>query len=268
MATDPQVHERLHRQGVPAMDPADALAALELALGEGDTAVAVTRMDWEVFAPSFTALRPSPLLGTVPEAVAALADGPATAPGDPGADAAVPPLRGRLEALPTAERARALVEAVRGEAAATLGHDGADAIPAGRAFRDVGFDSVTAVELRNRLRAGLGLPLPAALVFDHPTPTDLARHLGTLLFGDTPGEQGATRTDDPDAHIREVLASVPIGRLRRAGLLDMVLGLADAEPGAADDPDPDAGRADDGTESLDDMDAEALLRLVTENSAN
>ncbi|GAA1094330.1 type I polyketide synthase [Pseudonocardia alni] len=269
MATDPQVHERLHRQGVPAMDPADALAALELALGEGDTGVAVTRMDWEVFAPSFTALRPSPLLGTVPEAVAALADGPAPVPGDAGAVAAVPPLRGRLEALPTAERARALVEAVRGEAAATLGHDGADAIPAGRAFRDVGFDSVTAVELRNRLRGGLGLPLPAALVFDHPTPTDLARHLGTLLFGDAPGEQGTTRTDDPDAHIREVLASVPIGRLRRAGLLDMVLGLADAEPGAADDPDPDAGRTDGGgAESLDDMDAEALLRLVTENSAN
>ncbi|WP_369821700.1 type I polyketide synthase [Pseudonocardia sp. EC080610-09] len=275
MATDPQVHERLHRQGVPAMDPADALAALELALGEGDTAVAVTRMDWEVFAPSFTALRPSPLLGTVPEAVAALADGQATVPGDTGADAAVPPLRGRLEALPTAERARALVEAVRGEAAATLGHsgtdgtDGPDAIPAGRAFRDVGFDSVTAVELRNRLRAGLGLPLPAALVFDHPTPTDLARHLGTLLFGDTPGEQGTTRADDPDAHIREVLASVPVGRLRRAGLLDMVLGLADADPGAADEPDPDAGRTEEhGTESLDDMDAEALLRLVTENSAN
>ncbi|MFI9031277.1 type I polyketide synthase, partial [Streptomyces sp. NPDC053560] len=262
MATDPEVHERLHRQGVLAMEPAHAIGALQQMLEDDDTAVTVTLMDWEVFAPSFTASRPSPLIGTVPEAVRALADEPDAASGADG-DTALPPLRRRLTELPTVERGRALVEAVRAEASATLGHDAADAVPAGRAFRDIGFDSVTAVELRNRLRAALGLPLPAALVFDHPTPTALARHIGSLLFGDAPDAADTGRADDPDARIREALATVPIGRLRKAGLLDMVLKLATSDE--AEDPAPEAaGEAD----SLDDMDAEALLRLATENSAN
>ncbi|MFB7630842.1 type I polyketide synthase [Streptomyces sp. NPDC056149] len=262
MATDPEVHERLHRQGVRAMEPDHALGALQQMLEDDDTTLAVTLMDWEVFAPSFTATRPSALIGTVPEAVHALTDDLSTTTGD-GAAPAVPSLRHHLEELSAAERGRALVDAVRAEAAATLGHDTPDAVPAGRAFRDVGFDSVTAVELRNRLRTALGLPLPAALVFDHPTPTALAGHLGTLLFGTAPEDPDTGRPDDPDARIREALATVPIGRLRKAGLLDLVLKLADSEP--ADDPAPEA---DGASESLDDMDAEALLRLATENSAN
>ncbi|WP_382464787.1 type I polyketide synthase [Streptomyces noursei] len=260
MATVPEVHERLHRQGVRAMAPDLAIGALQQMLEDGDTTLAVTLMDWEAFAPSFTAGRPSALFSTVPEAVRALHDDGDAVAGD---SPAAPPLRRHLEELSAAERGRALVEAVRAEASATLGHANPDAVPAGRAFRDVGFDSVTAVELRNRLRAALGLPLPAALVFDHPTPTALAGHLGTLLFGTAPEAPGNGRPDDPDARIREALATVPLGRLRKAGLLDMVLKLADSE--ATDDPAPEAA---DPAESLDDMDAEALLRLATENSAN
>ncbi|WP_235095479.1 type I polyketide synthase [Streptomyces sp. A1-5] len=262
MATVPEVHERLHRQGVRAMEPDHAIGALQQMLEDDDTTLAVTLMDWETFAPSFTATRPSALFSTVPEAVRAVTGDPGATAGD-DADSATPPLRRHLEELSAAERGRALVEAVRAEASATLGHDTPDAVPAGRAFRDVGFDSVTAVELRNRLRTALGLPLPAALVFDHPTPTALAGHLGALLFGTAPEDPGAGRPDDPDARIREALATVPIGRLRKAGLLDMVLKLADSD--ATDDPAPEA---DAPSESLDDMDAEALLRLATENSAN
>jgi acyl transferase domain-containing protein/acyl carrier protein len=259
MATVDEVHERLRRQGVMPMEPPLAIAALQRMLEDDDTALTVTLMDWERFTPSFTATRPSPLLSRIPEAVRALAAGDGAPADDDGS--AVPPLRQRLDTLPTAERDRALLAAVRAEASATLGHDAAEAIPATRAFRDVGFDSVTAVELRNRLRTALGLPLPAALVFDHPTPAALAQHIGSLLFGAAHGPAGNDRADDPDAEIRDALAAIPISRLRRAGLLDMVLELAadntadatDAPPGAAD-----------AEESLDDMDAETLLRLATE----
>ncbi|MCZ0976098.1 KR domain-containing protein [Streptomyces albulus] len=74
MATVPEVHERLHRQGVRAMAPDLAIGALQQMLEDGDTTLAVTLMDWEAFAPSFTAGRPSALFSTVPEAVRALHD--------------------------------------------------------------------------------------------------------------------------------------------------------------------------------------------------
>lgn len=121
-------------------------------------------------------------------------------------------------------------------------------------MRDLGFDSVTAVELRNRLRASTGLPLPAALVFDYPTSTALAQHLHGLLF---PDSNGATPAD-PDAQIRAALATVPIARLRRAGLLDLILQAATNDDSS--DPAPEAST------SLDDMDGESLLRLVSENT--
>ncbi|MGW6772835.1 acyl carrier protein, partial [Streptomyces sp. NPDC055037] len=140
-------------------------------------------------------------------------------------------------------------------AAQVLGYPDTDAVGAERSFRDLGVDSLGAVELRNQLSTATGLSLSATLVFDHPTPTALAGHvLGELI----PDEADAAGADGEEAEIRALLASVPLARLRDIGVLEPLLQLAGRGETA---PERDE-ETDDTDESIDAMAVADLVRAA------
>ncbi|WP_037684504.1 acyl carrier protein, partial [Streptomyces noursei] len=100
-----------------------------------------------------------------------------------GGSATVAGLVGRLSELPADARRQELLDLVRTQAALVLGHAESASVDTTAQFRDLGFDSLTAVELRNRLSTATGLRLTATLVFDYPNTDALADHLQTELFG-------------------------------------------------------------------------------------
>jgi acyl carrier protein len=205
MAAEAEHEEQLRRRGLPALDPALAIASLAKALDHGDATVTVADVDWEKFAPGFTALRPNAFIADLPEVRAVLA-----APDAPSEDAGAD-LRAQLAALDEDGRRRTLLELVRTDVALVLGHRGTAAVPADKAFTELGFDSLTAVELRNRLTAETGLKLAASLVFDYPTPHDLAAHLGRELGG----EDGVTSVFAELDRLETLLSSAATDELTR-----------------------------------------------------
>jgi polyketide synthase 7 len=131
-----------------------------------------------------------------------------------------PDLAGQLHALPLNEQRRRLLEVVCGHAAVVLGHVDTHAIDSERAFHDLGFESLTGVQLRNRLTIDTGLALSRTLIFDYPTPAALADHLRQQLL----------HSDDDESDEEKVwtqLRKIPLHELRRTGLLDKLLFLAD-----------------------------------------
>ncbi|MFB7915559.1 type I polyketide synthase [Streptomyces sp. NPDC056061] len=196
--------EQLLRTGVSFLDGDLALAGLAQALHEEEGALTVAGIDWKSYLPVVTTSGPQPFFGELPEAQDLTRPEPAVGDGD---------FTTRLRSLPATERRQLLVDLIRGEAAAALGHASGEAVAEHAVFRDNGMDSLAAVDLRNRLAMATGTTLPSTVVLTHPTPAELADHLlDHLAAPPAPGRQGvgATPTDlVARLHREAVLAGRP-----------------------------------------------------------
>ncbi|MEU9560376.1 SDR family NAD(P)-dependent oxidoreductase, partial [Streptomyces fumanus] len=174
---------RMRRSGIAPLTAADALQLFDTALTLPDANPAAVRLDT-------ASLRKAAAAGNLPAPLHGLVRVPrrqATGATAQSATHLVQQLAGQTGA----ERERLLVDLVRGHCAAVLGHASTEAVSSDRGFLEAGFDSLTAVELRNRLSTATGLHLPATITFDHPTPLALARHLGQQLAPATAADPAA-----------------------------------------------------------------------------
>jgi thioesterase domain-containing protein/acyl carrier protein len=160
------------------MDPDLAVRALGQALDNQDSLLAIMNVDWGLLAsaPGVGDLRQVPLVRDLPE-VRQLAPAPSAGAGDGGVDLAEGELARRLAGLPPVEQDQMLISLIRTTVAVVLDYSSTDAIDPGWAFSDMGFDSLTAVELRNRINTATGLRLPSTAVFDYPVPAVLAQQI-------------------------------------------------------------------------------------------
>jgi NAD(P)-dependent dehydrogenase (short-subunit alcohol dehydrogenase family)/acyl carrier protein len=161
------VTDRMRRGGVLPLPVGTALAALERVAVGDDAAVVVADIDWARYGAGLLAGPHRSLVEQLPELRDLAAAG--SLPSSDGLE--------DLVALPPEDRDRLLRRLVRTRVAAVLGHVGGERIGDTTPFRELGFDSLTAIELRNVLAAATGLTLPATVVFDHPSVADLAAHL-------------------------------------------------------------------------------------------
>nr|WP_232246325.1 type I polyketide synthase [Kitasatospora mediocidica] len=187
---------RASRSRNRSLAPAEGLDLFDAALRAGDALLVPIKLDLRSMrADAATGRDVQPLLRGLVRVNRQTARSAAAGDGASG-------LAGRLAGLAVAEQEALLLELVRTHAATVLGHAGPEGVKTDTAFRDSGFDSLTSVELRNRLREATGLKLPATVVFDHPTPLALARLLHsefseTTGAGDSAAALPTTTAADP-----------------------------------------------------------------------
>ncbi|WP_033442118.1 type I polyketide synthase [Saccharothrix sp. NRRL B-16314] len=180
---------RLERMGVGALSTEMGLDLFDQGVGLDDALLAPVKLD-------LAALRVQARTGTLPALLRGLAPAPRKA-------ASGGSLAQRLAEVPEADRERVVRELVQAQVAAVLGHASAGAVDPDRAFKDLGFDSLSAVELRNNLTQSTGVRLPATLIFDHPSPAAVAR----FVLGEV---GGVAETRRPVAKRRRTTDTEPL----------------------------------------------------------
>jgi polyene macrolide polyketide synthase len=240
---------RMRRTGILPLSTAEGLALFDAGWVSGQPALVPVRLDLARLRAGPDTTLCSPLRGLVrtPVRRTATSGSGTSASGTSGSGTSAvaddsTQLARRLRGLPETDQDGLLVDLVCAHVADVLGRTTAAGTET--SFKDLGFDSLSGVELRNRLALATGLRLPATLVFDYPTPTALARHLHTAL-GVSPPPADVPASDVPASDvpasgvpatgedgIRQALATIPLGRLREAGVLDVLLRLTRAVPAA------------------------------------
>ncbi|MEV0643417.1 SDR family NAD(P)-dependent oxidoreductase [Streptomyces sp. NPDC050619] len=208
---------RLSRDGIAPIGSEEGLALFDTAMATGRPVLVPAMLD-------YTGLRAQAADGMLPALFGGLVRG--ARPAATGERAVGTSLAERLSALAPEDQDRTLLEFVRSVVAVVLGHDDSEQVAPGRAFNELGFDSLKAVELRNRLNAASGLRLPATLVFDYPSTAELAGYLRTELLG--------TDADADAAAGAAVAVAEPVGTSTDEPIA--VVAMACRYPGAANSP--------------------------------
>ncbi|MFH8371836.1 SDR family NAD(P)-dependent oxidoreductase [Streptomyces sp. NPDC018031] len=227
---------RMGRTGVTALAADQALALFDAAHRHGDPQLVALRLDTRALAAQPPA--------TLPAALRALATRPGGAARRSSATGQRPDdWTRRLAGLPAAEQRQQLLTLVRGNVATVLGHADAEGVREETPFTDLGFDSLTGVELRNRISAATGLRLPAALVFDFPSARALTDHLRERLVADGPpaARGGADPVLGELARLESTLSALDLPDADARAVTDRLEGLlaqwkAASAPPAGDDP--------------------------------
>ncbi|MFI5005484.1 MAG: type I polyketide synthase, partial [Solirubrobacterales bacterium] len=229
---------RIARQGLLAF--ANGPELFEIARGVRHALVAPVRLD-------MAALRAQAGAGALPAMLCELVRRPA------GRERhAAGSLARELAGVPEAEREAIVRQLVCAQAASVLGHNSPQAIDAQRAFNELGFDSLSAVELRNRLARATGLRLPSTLIFDYPNSAALA---GYLIRKAIPATDAGESASAGESEIRRALASIPIVRLRETGLYEQLVKLVSGAHGESSSTEEDHA-------AIDAMDADTLVRMT------
>jgi hypothetical protein len=194
---------RIQRGGVGALSSEQGLELFDTACDLDEPLVVAMRLDR-------AALRAQASAGALPVLLQGLVRTPVRR-----ASGAPEQLAARLSGLSEAERERVALELVRSQTASVLGHVELVAVGAHQAFKELGLDSLAAVELRNRLATATGLRLAATVVFDHPTPAALSEHISSLVVeGGTAAHSASAELD----RLEQALAAKSVDDAERAAV--------------------------------------------------
>ena len=248
-AADPATFTRLarvirDRLGLYAMTVPEGLALFDAAIATGEPVVAPVKLD-------FPGLRATARAGRLHPMLHSLISMPSDANGDLLTKAA---LAKELAPLTDEQRHGYVLDIVRSRTATALGHPSLDAVDPESSFQELGFDSLAGIELRNSLARATGSALSATVVFDHPSPAAIARYLLDQIVVD--GDEVVNGLSDQE--LRRALQTVPIDRIRKAGIADLIAKLT-AEAGddvVTEDQPADAA-------AIADMDAVQLIEFTS-----